>query len=162
MSRLRVLGSALARTPLGSLAVAARGGQPREALPPSSLVLSCMLRQAGHPALTAWYVGRGDASDDQWGRSHFNFEVDGVNYHVLRTGAFPFIKYHATRKPKADLAAEDVFYRALKVVHAGVPTLLYGLAGLLWARHTETVILPDDQRATIYFWYPEHRSDGSS
>ena len=156
MPRLRVVGSALARTTPGSL-VARR---QREALPPSSLVLSCMLRQAGHPSLTAWYVARGEATDDQWGQSHFNWEVDGINYHVLRTGAFPFIKYHATRKPTQDLSAEDIFFRVLKCVHVGVPTLLYGLAGLLWARHTEKVTLPDGKHATIYFWYPEARAGG--
>lgn len=126
-------------------------------LPPSSLVLSAQLRQAGYPGLTAWYVGRGQVLDDQWGRSHFNWDVDGVNYHVLRTGAFPFIKYHASRKPAQDLSTEDTFYRALKVMHVGVPTLLYGLAGLIWARHIETVTIDDGTRVTVYFWYPEER-----
>ena len=90
MPRLRVVGSALSRTAPGSLLAR----RQRDALPPSSLVLSCMLRQAGHPPLTAWYVGRGEASDDQWGKSHFNWEVDGVNYHVLRT-----VSTHAPTPP---------------------------------------------------------------
>ena len=149
---MRVFGSALSRAMPGSL-----HRQNKQALPASSLVLSCMLRQAGHPPLTAWYVGRGEARDDQWGQSHFNWQVDGINYHVLRTGAFPFIKYHASRKPAQDLSSEDVFYRALKCLHVGVPTLLYGLAGLLWARHTEQVALPCGTRVTIYFWYREDR-----
>lgn len=159
MARLRVVGAALAGpyTMPGSLVV---GRGRYKVLPPSSLVLSCMLRQAGHPPLTAWYVSRGEASDDQWGRSHFNWEVDGINYHVLRTGAFPFIKYHATRKPHQDLTTEDIFFRALKCMHAGLPTLLYGLAGLMWARHTETVTLPSGERVTIYFWYREDRVGG--
>ena len=154
--RFRVISSAVACTPPGAL-LSRRWRHHRDQLPASSLVLTSMLRQAGYPPLTAWYIGRGEARDDQWGQSHFNWEVDGVNYHVLRTGAFPFIKYHATRKPAQDLSSEDAFYRALKCVHLGVPTLLYGLAGLLWARHTETVTLPFGRRATIYFWYPEAR-----
>ena len=146
MGRLAVLGSALSsvlpRSP------------PR---PASSLVLSCMLRQAGLPPWTAWYVARGHVTDDQWGQSHFNWPVDGVNYHVLRTGAFPFIKYHVSRRPEADLGVEDVFYRVLKVANLGLPTLLYGLAGLLWARHTEVVLLPGGGSVTVYFWYREDR-----
>ena len=40
-----------------------------------------------------------------------SLQVDGVNYHVLRTGAFPFIKYHISRRPHQDLHLEDQFYR---------------------------------------------------
>ena len=36
----------------------------------------------------------------------------------------------------------------------GIPTFLYGLAGLLWAKHTETVRTPQGP-VTIYFWYKE-------
>ena len=86
-----------------------------------------------HPCLLAWYVSRADVLNDQWGMSHFNwkvcniwawvlkrlkptsisiyFQVDGANYHVLRTGAFPFIKYHISRRPHQDLSIEDNFYR---------------------------------------------------
>lgn len=42
---------------------------------------------------------------------YVQFLVDGANYHVLRTGAFPFIKYHISRRPHEDLSLEDNFYR---------------------------------------------------
>lgn len=125
--------------------------------PPSSLVLTCMLEQR-KPHWTAWYVSRADVKNDQWGCSHFNWLVGETNYHVLRTGAFPFIKYHVSKRPHEDLEVEDYFYRVLKVLNFGFPTLLYGLAGLLWAKHTETVLLPCGNQVTIYFWYQENRS----
>ena len=83
-------------------------------------------------------------------------QVDGVNYHVLRTGAFPFIKYHISKRPHEDLQWEDKFYRVLKVLNFGFPTLMYGLAGLLMARHSEVVIV-NGKKITIYFWYKENR-----
>ena len=83
-------------------------------------------------------------------------QVDGVNYHVLRTGAFPFIKYHISKRPYEDLQMEDVFYRVLKVLNFGFPTLMYGLAGLLMAKHSE-VVMVDGKKITIYFWYKENR-----
>ena len=42
---------------------------------------------------------------------YVQFQVDGANYHVLRTGAFPFIKYRISRRPHEDLSLEDNFYR---------------------------------------------------
>ena len=98
-----------------------------------------------------------DVENDLWGLSHFNFQVDQVNYHVLRTGAHPFIKFHCTaRKFDNSLWIENHFYNFLKVANFGFPCLLYGLAGLLWARHRETVHLSGYPPITIYFWYPEY------
>ena len=85
------------------------------------------------------------------------FYVLGANYHVLRTGAFPFVKFHCTKRPVQDLTLEDRFYLALKVLNFGLPTLVYGLAGLAWAKHTECITV-DDQQVTLFFWYKETRS----
>lgn len=123
--------------------------------PNSSSVLEEQLRQRDYPHWTAWYVPYCDVKNDLWGRSHFNFDVDGRNYHVLRTGAFPFVKFHCSRRPPGqDLFLEDKFYNALKVLNFGLPTLVYGLAGLLWARHRETV-RTELGSVTVYFWYKE-------
>ena len=101
------------------------------------------------------YVPYCDVNNDLWGRSHFNFDVDGRNYHVLRTGAFPFVKFHCSRRPTGqDLSLEDKFYNGLKLLNFGLPTLVYGLAGLLWARHCESV-RTEFGSVTIYFWYKE-------
>jgi hypothetical protein len=88
-------------------------------LPLSSEVLTSQLRQRDHPHWTAWYVARCDVHDDLWGRSHFNYDVDGKNYQVLRTGAFPFIKFHCSRATWSNLDVEDKFFRFLKVANLG-------------------------------------------
>ena len=66
------------------------------------------------------YVPYCDVENDLWGKSHFNFEAEkDINYHVLRTGAFPFIKFHCSKRPWEDLQKEDVLYRILKVLNLG-------------------------------------------
>jgi hypothetical protein len=127
-------------------------------VPKSSELLKRELEQRGYPHWTAWYVPYCDVEDDLWGKSHFNFEVEkGINYHVLRTGAFPFIKFHCSKRPWEALRVENTFYSALKIINLGIPTFLYGVAGLLWAKHTETVEMCNGHKVTIYFWYAESK-----
>ena len=55
-----------------------------------------------------------------------SLQVDGVNYHVLRTGAFPFIKYHISRRPHQNLQLEDNFYRHDIYCHLNTSILSLG------------------------------------
>ena len=124
-------------------------------LPKSSAVLEKYLQQRNLPSWTAFYVPQSDIQNDLWGKSHFNFKVEKANYHVLRTGAFPFIKFHCTQRPEGqDLSLENHFYNVLKVLNFGFPCFLYGIAGLLWANHIEEVKL-EERTIKIFFWYKE-------
>jgi len=128
-------------------------------LPKSSDVLRSQLKQRNHPHWTAWYVPCCDVENDLWGKSHFNFEVEkNINYHVLRTGAFPFIKFHCSKRPWENLQTENILYCFLKIINLGIPTLLYGIAGLLWAKHKEVVQTSSGKPVTIYFWYQEAKN----
>lgn len=127
-------------------------------LPKSSEVLAQQLRSRSYPHWTAWYVPYCQVKNDLWGQSHFNFQVDGRNYHVLRTGAFPFIKFHCSLRPIENLIVEDYFYRVLKVLNLGIPTLAYGLAGLVYAKHEELVQLDCGRKVIVFFWYKETKN----
>ena len=86
----------------------------------SEQVLRVYLRQRNYPHWTAFYIPRGQVKNDLWGKSHFNLEVDGENYHVLRTGAFPFIKFHVSKRPVDPLIhIQDYFFTFLKVINFG-------------------------------------------
>lgn len=59
--------------------------------------------------------------NDQWGRSHFNWTLEsGTNYHILRAGCYPYMKYHCTKRPYDDLKFDDFFFRSLKVMNLGI------------------------------------------
>ncbi|XP_065138775.1 uncharacterized protein C15orf61 homolog [Paramisgurnus dabryanus] len=122
--------------------------------PAASEVLTCHLTQRALPPWTSFCVRYRDVINDQFGLSHFNWQVQGANYHILRTGAFPFIKYHCTKAPLHNLQFENSFFGALKVINLGIPCLAYGLGSWMVARVTETVQTSAGP-VTVYFAYKE-------
>ncbi|KAI5632191.1 hypothetical protein NE865_15101 [Phthorimaea operculella] len=124
--------------------------------PPASEVLTAYLQQCKEPPWTSYFVKYSSVKDDQFGRSNFNWKVGRSNYQILRTGCFPYIKYHCSRKEEEDLSSSDKFMRVIKIANLGIPCLLYGLAAIMLIRHEETVHTSKGP-VTIYFLLPEHK-----
>uniref|UniRef100_A0A8C5MPF2 Chromosome 15 open reading frame 61 n=1 Tax=Leptobrachium leishanense TaxID=445787 RepID=A0A8C5MPF2_9ANUR len=126
-------------------------GHPR---PKASEVLTQHLLQRNLPHWTSYCVKYSAVTNDQFALSNFNWDVQGINYHVLRTGCFPFIKYHCSRAAPQDLQLHNHLFTALKAINLGIPTLMYGLGSWLFARVTETVPTSCGH-VTIYFLIKE-------
>ncbi|XP_011303171.1 uncharacterized protein C15orf61 homolog [Fopius arisanus] len=124
--------------------------------PTASEVLTSYLMQSKEPPWTSYFVRYRDVVNDQHGMSHFNWPVENSNYHVLRTGCFPYIKYHCTKRPKEDLSVDDKFYKAIKIINLGIPLLLYGLAATQLIRHEE-IVKTTRGEVKIYFLLPEDK-----
>lgn len=87
--------------------------------PNASEVLTNYLVQSGEPPWTSYFVKYNSVVDDQRGRSHFNWTAGKSNYHVLRTGCFPYIKYHCTKRPYKNLEFEDRLFYCIKLMNLG-------------------------------------------
>jgi hypothetical protein len=125
-------------------------------VPKSSEILRCYIRQRNYPPWTSYFILQYDCLNDQFGQSHFEFDIDGHNYHILRTGCFPYIKYHCTQRPKGDdLTIENRLYTFFKIFNLGLPTLMYGLAAIFLIRHYELVHTNQHDSIKIYFLMKE-------
>lgn len=125
-------------------------------LPLASEVLTAALESSPH--WTSYFVPYRAVLNDQYAYSHFNWSNrEGVNYHVLRIGCYPYIKYHCSRRPYENLKLEDRLYTVLKALNLGIPTLAYGIAGHWLIRYHKDVKLVDSsgQLVRIYFLYKE-------
>ncbi|CAK1598634.1 unnamed protein product [Parnassius mnemosyne] len=124
--------------------------------PTSSEVLTAYLVQCKEPPWTSYFVKYSSVKDDQFGMSNFNWKVGKSNYQILRTGCFPYIKYHCSKKEAEDLKSSDKFMRIIKIANLGIPCLLYGIAATILIKHSE-VVSTRKGPVTIYFLLPEHK-----
>ncbi|XP_014666209.1 PREDICTED: uncharacterized protein C15orf61-like [Priapulus caudatus] len=124
--------------------------------PKASELLTNHLIQRSKPPWTSFSVRYNSVKNDQFGLSHFNWQVDDANYHILRTGCYPFIKYHCTRRPYQDLTLENNLFTLLKVLNLGIPTLAYGVGTWFLVNHEE-VVKTSCGPVKVYFLYKEDR-----
>ncbi|XP_022187846.2 uncharacterized protein C15orf61 [Nilaparvata lugens] len=124
--------------------------------PLASEVLTHYLKQCNEPPWTSYFVKYSSVKNDHRGLSHFNWEVGESNYHVLRTGCFPYIKYHCTKRPYQDLSLDNQLMGIIKILNLGIPTLMYGIAAIALIKHKELVKTPNGE-VYIYFLLEENK-----
>jgi len=123
-----------------------------------SNVLREFLIQRKLPHWTSYFVKYSDIKNDHHGYSHFNFPVKNTagqvkNYEILRTGCYPFIKYHCTATdPPNDLKLTNSIIRMVKISTGCLPCLVYGTAARYLITHCEKL---ESRQVDIHFLIPE-------
>lgn len=97
-------------------------------LPKASEILNSYLRQQNYPHWTSYFVKYKDCVNDQFGLSYFINTCDDPKwrYLILRTGCFPFMKYHCTRLnpdlevDHAQIKFQNGFFNLIKLINLGL------------------------------------------
>lgn len=89
--------------------------------PTASELLTSYLQQRQCPEWTSFFVRYDSLINDHFGLSNFNWLVEehNVNYHILRTGCWPYVKYHCSRKNAHNLSFENTFFKLIKFFNFG-------------------------------------------
>jgi hypothetical protein len=102
-------------------------------LPKASDVLYCYLKNQKYPHWTSFFVSYKDVINDQFNKTYFiekfkdenNNNNTTIRYLIVRTGCFPFIKYHCSKLAQNELIDErqiklqDRFFTFIKVINFG-------------------------------------------
>ncbi|KAL1228694.1 Uncharacterized protein TSPI_04378 [Trichinella spiralis] len=122
--------------------------------PLASDVLRVHLITRQHPAVTSFFIPYRYIQDEHFGQSCFNFEVDKINYRIMRTGCFPFVKYYCNREAPIDNYLTDKFFTILKILNLGIPCLLYGVIAWFLVQSVTTYYI-NGSKVILYFLLPE-------
>ena len=131
--------------------------------PRASSILTHHLAQceARQQYWTSFFVPYRCLLDDHFAMSNFYFTTaSGASYEILRTGCWPYIKYHCTRvKTTPDLTLTNATIRACKVA-LWVACPLYGCAAffLLFSPKAGTIKY-EQPRAILYFLIDENKRE---
>ena len=87
--------------------------------PTASEVLTKHLNKQKRPPWTSYFVRYDSVLNDHFGLSNFNWTASGVNYQILRTGCYPYIKYHCSRKEPENLRTLNAFCTYIKALNFG-------------------------------------------
>lgn len=95
----------------------------KRSLPKASKVLDAYLRQE-NPHWTAFFVKYKDIQNDQFNKTCFIHKLENSEYLILRTGCFPFIKYHCSKVTKKEYQQEQIefqnkFFNVIKLMNFG-------------------------------------------
>lgn len=97
----------------------------KKILPKASEVLTCYLKQEKGPFWTAFFVKYKDVINDHFEKTCFIHKVDDqTEYLIMRTGCFPFIKYHCSQVTSKEydptqIEFQNKFYNLIKLMNFG-------------------------------------------
>ena len=84
-----------------------------------SEVVKNYIKLKNYPYWTSFFVKYSSVINDQFSFSCFNFQVDQENYQILRTGCYPFIKYHCTKTKSQNLYLQNKLFTCIKIFNFG-------------------------------------------